>query len=56
MKLHTLNREYCFCKRHPRKFKKRITIMNKKFIKAMDELTQETEVLGLYNYHKEKNE
>ena len=22
MKLHTLNRKYCLCKRHPRKFKK----------------------------------
>lgn len=36
MKLHTLSREYCLCTRHPRKFKKRITIMNKKFIEAID--------------------
>ena len=36
MKLHTLDKEYCCCRRHPRKFKKRLTILNKKFIKAMD--------------------
>lgn len=40
MKIHTLNREYCKCTRHPRKFKKRITIMNKKFIKAMDRIEE----------------
>ena len=36
MKLHTLDREYCVCTRHPRKFKKRLTILNKKFNKAID--------------------
>jgi hypothetical protein len=36
MKIHTLDREYCNCKRHPRKFKKRLSIMNRKFIEAID--------------------
>jgi ribonucleotide reductase beta subunit family protein with ferritin-like domain len=36
MKLHTLNREYCLCDRHPRKFKKELTKWSEKLLKALD--------------------
>jgi hypothetical protein len=47
MKIHTLDREYCKCKKHPRKFKKRLSEMNRKFNEAMDIIYNLTEELDL---------
>ena len=54
MKIHTSTKEYCKCKKHPRKFKKKLSEMDRHFCEIMDKLTKETEILGLYDYTKEK--
>lgn len=54
MKIHTSTKEYCKCKKHPRKFKKKLSEMDRHFCETMDKLTKETEILGLYDYNKEK--
>lgn len=56
IKIHTSTKEYCKCKKHPRKFKKKLSELDRKFCETMDKLTRETEELGLYDYPKEDNE
>lgn len=40
MIIHTVDREYCHCKKHPRKFKKKLKTMERKFNEALDYLTK----------------
>lgn len=49
LRLHSLTKENCNCKRHPRKMKKVITTMNKKFINALDKTEGEKLSKGVYN-------
>jgi hypothetical protein len=36
MKIHTLDKVWCNCERHPRKFKKELTKWGENLIKALD--------------------